>query len=125
MVIEELVKTVLCELKEISKTQTVIGDPIALKDVTVIPVSKVSLGFGIGGGEGSDKPKSYEGTGGGIAIEPVAFIVVRKETVELITLSKTGSVLGDVMELVPKVMDRVKEWKGKKPRASKADGEAA
>jgi len=123
MVIQDLVKTVLKELREISKTQTVVGEPISLKEATVIPVSKVSLGFGIGGGEGSEKSNAYEGTGGGIAIEPQAFIVVQKNKVELITLKKTGTVLGDVIDLVPKVMDRVKEMKNKNGLSSETGNE--
>ncbi|MBN1783256.1 sporulation protein [bacterium] len=129
MGIDELVQTVLSELREISKTQTVVGDPIELKDIMVVPVSKVSLGFGIAGGEASENKNPYEGTGGGVSIEPQAFIVVRKDRVELITLSKSGTVLGDVMELVPKVIEKVKDWKegkgsGGKGRAQGKSGES-
>jgi uncharacterized spore protein YtfJ len=123
MVIQELVKTVLKELREISKTQTVVGEPIVLKEVTVVPVSKVSLGFGIGGGEGETKRHAYEGTGGGISIEPQAFIVVRKDKAELITLQKSGSVLGDMIELVPKVLEKVKDIKSS--GSEKKDGESS
>jgi uncharacterized spore protein YtfJ len=123
MVIQELVKTVLKELREISKTQTVVGEPIVLKEVTIVPVSKVSLGFGIGGGEGETKRQTYEGTGGGIAIEPQAFIVVRKDKAELITLQKSGTVLGDMIELVPKVLKKVRDIKSSEQE--KKDGESS
>ncbi|MBN2105130.1 sporulation protein [bacterium] len=122
MVIQDLVKTVLKELREISKTQTVVGDPIKVQAATVIPVSKVSLGFGIGGGEGSEKSSAYEGTGGGISIEPQAFIVVQNEKVELISLKKTGTALGEVVDLVPKVLDRMQKMK-KKNKSSSESGE--
>jgi len=118
MLIEDLVKAVLKELKEISKTQTVVGDPISMEGTTVIPVSKVSLGFGIGGGEGNNKSNAYEGTGGGMAIEPQAFIVIQKDKVELITLKKSDTALGNVIDLVPKVLDRMKEMKSKKETES-------
>ncbi len=117
--VQELVQAVLKELREISKTQTVVGEPIVLDKATLIPVSKVSLGFGIGGGEGAEKQKGYEGTGGGISIEPQAFIVVQKDKVELITLQKSASVIGDVIDLVPKILDKVKS----KPQDEKTGSE--
>ena len=120
MVIEELVKTVLSEMQTITQTKTVIGDPISAGETTLLPVCKISLGFGAGGGMGDSKGKGGEATGGGVSIEPVAFLVVRGEKVDLITVKKEGGSLSQIIDMVPKVVDQVKDIKGKKNKESKS-----
>ena len=74
--VETLVERVLGELHRIVQTETVIGEPFQAGDLTIIPVSKISFGFGAGGGlEG----KGQSGTGGGANIEPIAFLIVDAE----------------------------------------------
>ena len=107
MVIDNLVDTILSRLKELSRTETVVGEPVTLEHVTIIPVSKLSVGFGAGGGTGSDDKGKGEASGGGASIEPVAFFVIREEKVELVTIKKDGSNLSKFMELVPRIMDSV------------------
>ena len=114
MVIEELVKTVLSQLKTISSTESVVGDPIQLGDVSIIPVSKISFGFAAGGGQKKSREGTGEGTGGGASVEPVAFFVVRDGQVDLITIKKEGTGLADVIDLVPKIIERVKKGLGRK-----------
>jgi sporulation protein YtfJ len=119
MVIESLVKIVLSELKQITQTETVVGEPITAGDVTVIPVSKVSVGFGIGGGKALEKNREGEGTGGGVMIEPVAFIIIREKKVELLSLKKENSNLGQVIDLIPDVVQKIKDYQESKNKASK------
>ena len=121
MVIEELVKTVLSELREISKTETVVGEPITMGKVVIVPVSKVSVGFGVGGGKRDAKNGQGEATGGGMSIEPVAFFVVRDEKVELVTVKKDGVGLGKVIDLVPQLFEKVKGYKEKKDQTSEEE----
>ncbi|MCJ7812161.1 sporulation protein [bacterium] len=122
MVIEELVKTVLSELKEIVKTETVVGEPLQISGVTIVPVSKISVGFGVGGGKGQSKEGVGEATGGGASIEPVAFFVVRGEKVELITVQKNEAGWGKMIELVPQIIDKVKDMKEKRDRKRAKEG---
>ncbi len=114
MVIEELVKIVLSQLREIVKTETVVGEPLKISGVTIVPVSRISVGFGAGGGKGQSKEGAGEATGGGASIEPVAFFVVRGEKVELITVQKNEIGWGKMMELVPQIIDKVKDIKEKR-----------
>jgi len=51
----EILKGVVGELREIAKSETVIGEPVTVGDRTVIPVVKISVGFGAGGGQGEDE----------------------------------------------------------------------
>ena len=121
MVIETLVKTVLSELKQITQTETVVGDPITAGGVTVIPVSKVSVGFGIGGGKAQEKNREGEGTGGGVMIEPVAFIVIRGGKVELLSMRTENLALGQVIDLIPEVIQKIKGIQERKSGPSKPE----
>jgi len=120
--IDALVKTVLSELKQISRTETVIGEPIRSEGVTLVPVSRISIGFGIGGGKGEGKNREGEGTGGGISIEPVAFIVLRDGKVEVLPVKKDGIGWGQIAELVPQALDKIKDLAGKKSRKTTDTG---
>ena len=86
----EIIKETIDKVKSVADTKTVIGEPITLVDgMTIIPVSKVSVGAGIGGGEygtKSNKKKdsnettttdNFGGGGGtGITVTPVAFLII-------------------------------------------------
>lgn len=103
--LEEILKSLLPELKEIARAQTVIGDPIQAGESTVIPVSKVSVGFGAGGSSES-KPGGI-GTGGGAMIEPIAFIVITEGRVQLVPVTSKDTTIGKVIDMVPDILDRV------------------
>lgn len=120
--LDEILKSLLPELREIARAQTVIGDPIQAGESTVIPVSKVSVGFGAGGSK-DDKPGGM-GTGGGAMIEPIAFIVITDGKVQLVPVTSKDTTIGKVIDMVPDILDRVglKEKKGKK-QAAEAEGE--
>jgi len=105
--LDELIKTVLPELRQIAKGQTVVGEPIQAGDSTVIPVSKVSVGFGAGGGGSEEADGKGSGTGGGAMIEPIAFIVITEGKVQLVPLTSKDTTIGKVIDLVPEILDRV------------------
>ena len=77
MHIDNLVGSVLSQIREMIKTETVVGEPITVQDVVLIPVSRVSLGFGAFGGKTEKQQGDGEGTGGGVVVDPIAFIVIR------------------------------------------------
>ncbi len=125
MVIEELVKTVLTELRTTTQIETIIGDPIEINDTAIVPVTKVSIGFGVGGGQGDKEIKGGgEATGGGLSIEPIAFLVIREDKVELISVKKGDSGLGKIIDLIPQIADKFKAQKsGKHKKAEKTSKE--
>lgn len=129
MGLEDLMKEVSAELEKLVSTKTVFGDPIEVSGVTIVPVSRVSFGFGSGGGEGK-KSGTEEGFGGGggagAKIEPVAFIVVSGGDVRLLTVSG-GSSVDKLIEAVPEVIAKVKSIKKavKKEDKNEASGETA
>lgn len=76
----DLMHSVMEKVHEMVDTNTIVGQPISTPDgVTLIPISKVSFGFGSGGGDyGKAQPKGFGGgAGGGVNIAPVAFLVVK------------------------------------------------
>jgi len=112
MGVDETIKEIACELERIANTKTVVGEPITAAGKTIIPISKVSLGFGAGGGEGKrDNESGYGGGGGaGAKIEPVAFIMISAEEAKIFRISErgdAGSILNIIPELVPDIMDRL------------------
>ncbi len=86
----EILQGVVGELKEVARSETIIGEPVTVGDKTVIPIVKISFGFGAGGGQrDSGKADQYGGGGGGGArIEPAAFIIMDGDGVSLLPAGK-------------------------------------
>ena len=119
MPLEEIMKTVMEEIRQICQSETVIGKPIQSDDTVIVPVSKVSFGFGGGGGEGGEEKNPGSGTaiGGGANIEPVAFIVVSKGKVHIMPLKSKEVTISKIVDLVPTVMEILKN-RSKKDESS-------
>lgn len=114
------------KIHEMTDVNTIIGDPITSPDGTVvIPVSKVSFGFVSGG---SDLPvqtaeKFAGGSGAGVTVKPVAFIVIKTDgDVKLLELGAKGGKFDGIIDAVPGLIEKVKGMVGKKKGE---DGEAA
>ncbi|MCP4632247.1 MAG: sporulation protein [candidate division Zixibacteria bacterium] len=121
--VEEIMRAVVEELRSMAKTESIIGKPITVGDKTVIPVCKISVGFGAGGGEGEKKvgEKGFGGGGGGGAsIEPTAFVIIDGDEVSL--LPAKPKKFGDVVDLIPDIFNKVKDFKDsrKKDKESKS-----
>ncbi|MBL7135623.1 MAG: sporulation protein [Candidatus Marinimicrobia bacterium] len=112
--IESLVDTLLDKLKDIVASETVVGKPVETPEATIIPVSKISLGFGAGGGgsveTAKDKGKG-SGTGGGAVIDPVAIISICKGEVKVHKLKEKGLDIGKIVELVPELISKFSKSK--------------
>jgi len=119
MSIDDLVKTVMEELHTIVRTETVVGEPIEVGPATLlIPVCKVSFGFGAGGSR-STEAKGGGGTGGGASVEPIAFVVVKDGKPQLLSFRERRVSLGKVMELVPDILEKMRDFKAKKEEKGK------
>jgi len=98
------------KLREAVDVRTIIGEPIVLGDVKVIPVSKVSYGFASGGSDFPSKSNQelFGGAGGaGVTITPVCFLVVRGGEVSIKHISTTESSVERVIGMVPDLVDKV------------------
>ena len=126
MGVEATIKEIACELERIASTKTVVGEPITAAGKTIIPISKISMGFGAGGGEGKkDNESGYGGGGGaGAKIEPVAFIMLSEDETKIFRISErgdAGSIINAIPDLVPDILDRLKGMKGKQKKEERPE----
>ena len=122
MSVEDLIRTVMTEFRQIVKAETVVGEPIDIGGTVVVPVSRISFGFGAGGG-GDKSDGSGSGTGGGASVEPMAFVVIQDGKAQILPVQeKEGSIKG-LLDLAPDLLSKVKALKEKRAR-KKADEEA-
>ncbi len=115
MPIDDLIKTMMQEFRELVKTETVVGEPVVAGDVIIVPVSKISFGFGAGGGKGNQKDGG-SGTGGGGSVQPVAFIIIQNGKAQLVPLEDKGMSVGDLLKYAPDVIKKIKEFKDKRDK---------
>ncbi len=110
--IEGMLGVSMEKIREMVDVDTVIGKPIMAQDglTTVIPVSRVSFGFGSGG---SDVPSKSEkelfggGAGAGVTIRPVAFLVIKSGDVKLLQMDENSKGLDKIFESVPDAVSKV------------------
>ena len=113
----DYMKASLSEIKAIAGVDTVIGSPINTPSgVTVIPVSKVTMGFASGGIDLFSKPGSKDLAGGGgggtgVSITPVAFLTIGQDAdIKLIPINEGGAVdkIASVLEKAPEIINGIK-----------------
>ncbi len=128
--INNLMETAMQSIKDMVDVNTIIGEAVEAKDGTIIvPISKVSFGFGAGGSDFGQKGISSGdsnfggGSGGGATIEPVAFMVVGKEQIKLMPVEKNASPVEEIIDSVPTILDKIVNLFKKKK--SESDSEEA
>lgn len=122
--IEGLMTTAMNSIQDMIDVNTIIGEPIeTTNNVVIIPISKVSFGLAAGGSEFKgetideytkrDKEEEIQyrlpfggGSGAGVSINPIAFLVVQEEGVRLLPVNYT-SALDKLLDYVPDIMDKV------------------
>ncbi|KEK23657.1 GerW family sporulation protein [Bacillus gaemokensis] len=126
--IENLMKTAMTNLKEMVDVNTIVGSPVSTADGNVVlTVSKVAFGFGAGGsdfkGETSSGVKNTTGqgqhketrkghpfgggSGAGVSINPVAFLVVGSGGVQVLHLHSGTHLIEKALNTVPSAMDKI------------------
>ena len=106
----DLTESNMKNLQALIDSNSVIGKEIITPDGTVIlPVSKVSFGFGSGGGDlpSSQKELFGGGTGGGVSITPLAFLIVKNGDVKLLQVQSYNNTADRMVGMVPEVVDKV------------------
>ena len=102
----------IAKIREMVDVNSVIGDPITTPDgVTIIPVSKVSVGFGGGGSDFATKNGDNPfggGVGAGVTVTPVAFLVVKEGSVRMLPVGSPANTTADrLVEMIPDTFDKV------------------
>lgn len=129
--IENLMMTTMTSLENMIDVNTIVGDIVTTPDGTVIiPVSKVSFGFAAGGSEFSAHHDEQKlpfggGSGAGVNIAPMAFLVVKENNVRLLTLDGTTPI-DKLIELIPDALNKASSFIEKsieKPKNKKENDE--
>ncbi len=116
--IGDLMETTMQKIREMVDVNTIVGSPIVTADgITLIPISKVSFGFASGGSDFQTKNQQQGqnnafggGSGAGVNIVPVAFLVVKGGSIKLLNIAPPASTTVDrIIEMVPEVIDKVSE----------------
>lgn len=105
----------IAKIREMVDVNSVIGEPIVTADgITIIPVSKVSVGFGGGGSDFVSKNVNHHenpfggGIGAGVKVTPIAFLVIKEGNVRMIPVAAPANTTADrLVEMVPDTLDRI------------------
>ena len=99
------------KIKQMVDVNTVVGDPITLADgITLIPVSRMSYGFAAGGSDlpnKSDRDIFGGGTGAGVNVTPVAFLVIKNGEVKMLPVNSKPDSLDRAVSMIPDAVDKV------------------
>ncbi len=113
-----MLENTIAKIREMVDANTVIGTPITTPDgVTIIPVSKISVGVGGGGSDFVSKNVNRQenpfggGAGGGVKVTPVAFLVVKEGSVRVLPIPAPANTTADrIVEQVPDVLDKITDF---------------
>lgn len=101
------------KIRELVDVNSVIGQPISTPDgVTIIPVSRVSVGFGGGGSDfvnksGGENPFGG-GVGGGVKVTPICFLIVKEGNVRMMPVAVPANTTADrIVEMIPDTLDKI------------------
>ena len=105
----------IAKIREMVDVNSVIGTPITTADgVTIIPVSKVSVGFGGGGSDFVSKNANNQenpfggGAGGGVKVTPICFLIVKDGAVRMMPVAAPANSTADrIVEQVPDLLDKI------------------
>lgn len=113
--IDGLMTTAMENLKDMIEANTIIGDPIETPDgSTIIPVSKVGFGFAAGGSDLTGGQQHEEdpmpfcgGSGGGVSVSPVAFLVISKDGLKMVHLDESTHIYEKMIEKAPEALEKL------------------
>ena len=112
--LSDMMTNSMSKIRDMIDVNTVVGDPITTPGgVTIIPVSKVSVGFGGGGSDFTKKTTAGDnpfggGVGGGVKVTPICFLIVKDGNVRMMPVAEPASSTADrIVEMVPDTLDKL------------------
>ena len=118
--IQDLMNVTMDKVRQMVDSNTIVGKPITTEDgTTILPVSKVSFGFASGGTDFDGKNPANKnlfggGSGAGVNIQPVAFLVVKDGCVRTIQLSDSSNTVDRALTMIPELVEKVSALLNKK-----------
>ena len=111
--IQGLMNITMDKVRQMADANTIIGKPIKTDDgTTIIPVSRISLGFGTGGSDFDGKNSANKelfggGSGAGVSIRPVAFLVIKDGMVRTVQLADPSNSIDRALTMLPELVDKL------------------
>ena len=113
-----MLETTIAKIREMVDANSVIGDPISTPDgVTIVPVSKISVGLGGGGSDIPTKNQAVKehpfggGVGAGVKVTPVAFLVIKEGSVRVVPMAVPANTAADrLVEMIPDTLDKIVDF---------------
>ena len=110
-----MLENTIAKIREMVDVNSVVGNPITTPDgVTILPISKVSIGLGGGGSDFVSKNVNHQdnpfggGVGAGIKVTPVAFLVIKEGNVRMLPVATPANTTADrLVEMVPDTLDKI------------------
>ena len=106
-----MLQDTISKIREMMSVNDVVGEPIVVGDVTIVPISKVSVGFGGGGADNAkavNKDAFGGGMGGGVKVQPICFLVVKDGNVRMMPVPVPANSTADrLLEMVPDTLDKI------------------
>lgn len=121
--IDGLMSSAMSNIKEMVDVNTIVGNPVTIPDgTTIIPISKVSFGFAAGGsefGNGQEKQLPFGGgSGAGVTINPVGFLVASSSQVKFISVGQPTAT-DKLVDYVPEAIDKIQSFFDKGEKSEK------
>ena len=108
--LSDLMETTMAKIRELVDSNSIIGEPITTPDgVTVIPVSRVSFGFGTGGSDYGKTTDRFGGAGAAsVRIDPVSFLIIKDGVTRVVPVAVPAVGVADrLLDMLPEVVERV------------------
>ncbi len=112
-----MLDSTIAKIREMVDVNSVVGEPITAGGVTIIPISKVSVGFGGGGSDYVSRNLNKQenpfggGAGGGVKVTPVAFLIIKDGSVRMLPVAAPANTTADrIVEQVPDLLDKVSSF---------------
>ena len=110
-----MLENTMAKIREMVDSNSVVGEPISAGDgVTIVPISKISIGFGGGGSDFTTKNANVQeipfggGVGAGVKVTPVAFLVIKDGSVRMLPVAAPANTTADrIVEMVPDTLDKI------------------
>ena len=127
--LNDLMRSTLDRVREMADVNTIVGKPITTPDgVTLIPISRVSFGFGSGGGSYGKTSDGFAGGGAaGVKIDPVAFLTIRDGITRMLPVAMPPlNTVDRVIDAAPDIVARVENYFDKRheQKASQSETDA-
>ena len=107
-----MLESTIAKIREMVDANSVVGDPITAGDVTIIPISKISIGYGGGGTDFTTKNSANQdfggGVGAGVKVTPIAFLIIKEGSVRILPVAAPANTTADrLVEMIPDTLDKI------------------